>query len=57
MNGGSGTELTRQRRATRVTYHVLSAGLLAVVHNFYAAATIAAAETTNTTAMSTIAHV
>ena len=36
--------------------HVISAGLLAVVHNTYAAASIAAAEMTKTTAMSTTAH-
>jgi hypothetical protein len=35
---------------------ITSAGLLAVVHNTYAPASIAAAETTKTTAMSTTAH-
>ena len=41
---------------TLVTHHVTSAGFLTVVHNTYAAASIAAAEATKTTAMSTTAH-
>ena len=39
-----------------LTHHVISAGLLAVVHNTYAAASIAAAKTTKVTAVSTAAH-
>jgi hypothetical protein len=39
-----------------MTHFVIAAGLLAVVHNAYAAASIAAAETTKTTTMSTIVH-
>jgi hypothetical protein len=39
-----------------MTHHVTSAGSFAVVHNTYPAASIAAAETTKTKAMSATAH-
>ena len=46
----------RTLKASKATHHVISAGLLAVVHNTYAAASIAETETTTTTTMSTTAH-
>ena len=48
--------LLHRGRRPYMAHNVTSAGFLAVVHNTYAAASIAAAETTKTTAMSTTAH-
>ena len=46
----------RRERGRSIPFKSFSAGLLALVHNTYAAASIAAAEMTKTTAMSTTAH-